>query len=58
MRQHEKLRVEQNLATARRALYRALEAAEVAQEFGLEEDLRSLLEESARVMDDVMRARA
>lgn len=56
MYEHERLRVEQNLASARRALYRALEAAETAQEFGLEEDLRSLTEETGRVMADVMKS--
>jgi hypothetical protein len=54
MYEHERLRIESALATVRRALHRALETAESAQEFGLEEDLQALNAEAQRIMSDVM----
>jgi hypothetical protein len=57
MREIPRLKVEQQLAAARRALHRAVELAEVEHEFGLEEDLGAVNVELARIMDDVMRNR-
>lgn len=57
MYEHERLRIEQDVAVARRALYRALETAETAQDFGLEEDLRALNVELARIMEGLLPSR-
>lgn len=57
MYNHLALRLEANLATARRALYRAIAVSEEAQEFGFEEDLRALNEELGRVMSSVQTPR-
>lgn len=54
MYETERLRVEKEVAVARRALYRALETCERAQDFGLEEDLRAINVELARIMSDLM----
>jgi hypothetical protein len=54
MYEHERLRVEALLATARRALHKAVATAETAQEFGLEEDLAAVNMELSRIMESVM----
>jgi hypothetical protein len=54
LNEHYRLRAEQHLATARRALYRALEVAESAAAYGLEDDLQMVSVELTRIMEDVM----
>lgn len=55
MYEHERRRLEAELARIRRSLFRAVEIAEVAQDFGLEEDLRSLNVEAERIQSVIMR---
>ena len=57
MLRHVQLELERDLATARRALFRAITSAERACEFGWEEDLRMLNQELARLMDAAIAGR-
>jgi outer membrane protein TolC len=57
MYDHDSLAIERELATARRAIYRAIGRAESAASYGLEDDLHQVQVELARILDDVMRRR-
>lgn len=57
MLRHVKLELERDLATARRAMFKAIGTAERACEFGWEEDLRMVNQELARLMDAAIRDR-
>lgn len=55
MREQQRLRIEQDVATARRALHRALAAAESGAYYGLEDALHTVNADLAAIMDSVMR---
>lgn len=55
MREPQRLRMEQDLATARRALYRALATAESGAYHNVEDALHNVIADTAAIMDAVMR---
>lgn len=55
MREPQRLRIEQDIATARRALHRALATAESGAYYNIEDALHVIQVELAELMDTVMR---